>query len=184
MSTRLAVLFAAGGLTVLLSVIYFYGSYKHDAGYQLAQTEIREENAKRLKQMQADLDDANLLAQEEQDARETVEDELSTTIFNHGRTIARLNGLLETASKQPGSSHANGPGNAAGADWIGLFGECVATVEENSNALRNVARDAAEWADQVTVLQRYVYTVQPGAPRPKSTFSRPLEPGPGPRVEH
>lgn len=71
--------------------------------------------------------------------------------------VAPIDGLLKQLAQRRPATAATGPGaDGAGADWIGLFGECLARAESLGRRLGRVGADAARFADQVSGLQRYV----------------------------
>lgn len=166
-TTRIAMAIGAGTLAVTLGLGYWYGEHMDGVGYARALAEVKEQNENERRKFEDRINAAELLASDERIQRQRVEDTLALGHLERNATVARLTGLLATASSKSKLANAGGGYDATGPDWIGVFAECVALVDENATALGRVAGDAAKWADQINRLHRYIYAVQPGAPRPK-----------------
>jgi len=150
---------AAAGVSVWL-----YGKSQYHAGASAKQAEIekRQIAVERAWQEEKDRADANYRAALL--AREHTQVALAAAERDRDAAFARVDGLRRQLAQRSAASAGTGRGpDEASADWIGLFGECLARSESLGRRLGEVGSDAARWADQVNGLQGYIRGVQGAA---------------------
>lgn len=146
-------------LALLAVGVLWYGGNQYRAGADAKQAEIEKRQAAIERAWQEEKDRADALHRGAVLARQAVEAKNSALLVDvaaaHER-IAGLDGLLKQYRDRAAPTGAGGGPNAAGPDWIGIFGECVGRVESLARRLDQVGKDAAGWADQVNGLQGYI----------------------------
>lgn len=155
-------------LAAALGGIAWYGHARYKAGQadEKAAALVAQQAAEAAMQEEKDRADAQyrgaVLARQTAEAQVA---DLRGQVAAAGDRIAGLDGLLQQYRNRPAPARAGGGPDAAGPDWIGIFGECVGRVEKLSDRLAAVGNDAARWADQVNGLQGYVRAMQAGQPK-------------------
>jgi len=150
-----AVLIAAGVLTWS-----WRWSAGYDAGHAAALAEVQVKQAAIERGMQVEKDRADTQHRGAVLARQFAEQKAQTLEVELTAANTRIDGLLRQHRNRPKPAGAIGGSDAAGPDWIGILGECLARAESLSKRLGQVGRDAAGWADQVNGLQGYVRAVR------------------------
>lgn len=132
----------------------------YDAGHAAALAEVQIQQAAIERGIESERARADAQYRGQVLARQQLEKNLAEAERQRVAAATRLRGLLKRYSDR--TTHpATGAGpHAAGPDWIGIFGECVARAESLGRRLGQVGADAAEFADTVNGLQGYARAIQ------------------------
>lgn len=150
-------LMGAAVIVAVLVGVRLYGAGRYDDGVAAERAATLERQARVERAMQEEKDRADAQYRGAVLARQQAEAALAASERDRGAAVARIDGLLKQLAQRRAATAATGPGSdGAGADWIGLFGECVARTESLGRRLGQVGADAARFADQVNGLQGYV----------------------------
>lgn len=150
-------LIGAAVIVAVLVGVRWYGVGRYDDGVAAERAATLERQARVERAMQEERDRADANYRGAVLARQQTEAALAASERDRGAAVARIDGLLKQLAQRRAAVAATGSGSdGAGADWIGIFGECVARAESLGRRLGQVGGDAARFADQVTGLQGYV----------------------------
>ncbi|MFQ1062139.1 hypothetical protein [Bordetella trematum] len=159
---------AAAGALLLAGVLverHWYGAAQYKAGAAAKLAEIEKHQAAIERGWQEEKDRADAERRGAVLARQAVEAQLVKSDRDRAAAVARIDGLRrQLAQRDAASTSASSRSDAAGPDWIGVFGECLGRAESLGRRLGEVGKDAAGWADQVNGLQGYVRAVHQAAP--------------------
>ncbi|CAM4226245.1 hypothetical protein [Bordetella muralis] len=152
---------AIGAVLVSLGVLAWSWRWSsgYDAGHAAALAEVKAQQAAIERGMQVEKDRADAQHRGAVLARQLAEQKAQTLELELTAVNTRIDGLLrQHRNRTPTAGAVRGP-DAAGPDWIGILGECLARAESLSRRLGEVGADAAGWADQVNGLQGYVRSI-------------------------
>lgn len=137
-----------------------YGARQYDAGVATERAATLERQARVERAMQEERDRADANYRGAVLARQQTEAALAASDRQRATAVARIDGLRkQLAQRSAATARAGGRPDGAGADWLGVFGECVARAERLGRRFGEVGADAARFADQVNGLQGYVAAV-------------------------
>lgn len=146
MSVRAVAIGAAAGALLLAGVLverHWYGAAQYKAGAAAKLTEIEKRQAAIERGWQEERDRADVEYRGAVLARQAAEKDLAAE-------RGRIDGLLrQLAQQRAAAASSGGRPDAAGPDWIGIFGQCVAEYE-------SMGREAGRLADQVNGLRGYI----------------------------
>lgn len=155
---------AIGAALIAISVVAWSWRWSsgYDAGHAAALAEVQVQQAAIERGMQAEKDRADAQYRGAVLARRLFEQKAQTLEVELTAANTRIDGLLRQHRNRTPTAGAVGGSDAAGPDWIGIFGECLARAESLSRRLGQVGKDAAGWADQVNGLHGYVRSIRQG----------------------
>ena len=148
---------AVAGLVVAAIIAWeWHGATQWNAGVEHERARIEKQQAAIGRGMQVEKDRADAKHRGAVLARQASEQKIQALETELVAANTRIDGLLREHRDHTKPAEAVSGSDAAGPDWIGVFGECLARAERLSRRLGQVGKDAAGWADQVNGLQGYV----------------------------
>lgn len=142
---------AMAGIALSAGVVlawHWHGASRYDAGYRQAQADTQAAQAAIERGMQYERDRADAEYRGAVLARQAADRVLADQRKRIDGLLNQLRNRAETAGTSTGA-------DGAGADWIGIFGACVAEYDD-------MGREAGRLADKVGGLQGYVRGVLRG----------------------
>lgn len=147
MSIRAGMIAGAAGVVLLGAAFWGYGHYQYRQGVTDTKAAAVLANISIEQGMQYESDKADAMHRGAILARQAAEKDTAAV-------RGRLDGLLRKHRNDAKTTGAGSRSDAAGPDWIGVFGACYAEYGD-------MGTDAARLADQVTGLQGYVRALTP-----------------------